>query len=99
MHRRLFQLAGIASVVAFAAASLPFYASLTGRQLHLFGSRISAGSFGSRALLLMVALWVLAVVCLILSFAYRERGRWVSAFLLTSLLALMGVAVVVFGIH
>ena len=72
---------------------------MTGRQIHLFGMRVSAGSFGPRALLMMAAFWLVAVVCLILSFAYRERGRWISVFILASLLVLVGVAVVLFGTH
>ncbi len=75
MQRSVFQLAAVIAVIAFAAASLSLYAASTGRRLLIFGVHISPASFGP-GLLLMTAFWLIAVVCLVLSLARRERRRW-----------------------
>jgi hypothetical protein len=95
----VFQFAGVFAVIAFAAASLPLYVSSTGRRLQVFGVHLLPAGFGPDGFILTITFWLIAVVCLILSLARRERRRWISAFLLASLLALPGLAVVAFGTH
>ena len=99
MNRSVFQIAGVTSVLAFVVALLPFYASSTGRPLRLLGLLISAGAFGPGLFAVLAALWLLAVVCLILSLARRERLRALSIVLLTSLIALPVIAVAALGMH
>jgi amino acid transporter len=99
MKRSAFQIAAVASVLAFGVTLLPFYSSQSGRHFRLFGLHISPGTFGRPLFRLMMAFWLMAVVCLILSLARRERGRAMSAILLAALVSFVVIAVALLGMH